>query len=118
PPSLYRVYSILRASHSLSIPTFELWARKIVTDASSDDLHELGSEIPQDVDLIEVLNLGRSFALPGVVKRVMYELLKDEVFMQRSDDRDDGGSNLTAKLSLDDVLLLTSARAKLQLRWI
>lgn len=118
PPSLSRVYSVLRASHALSIHTFEQWAREIVTDTWSDDLHELGSKIPQGADLVEVLNLGRSFALPGLVKRVMYELLKDEVFMQQSDDADDGDSNFTAKLSLDDVLVLTSARAKLQLRWI
>ncbi|KAF6748853.1 hypothetical protein DFP72DRAFT_554691 [Ephemerocybe angulata] len=118
PPSLSRVYSVLRASHALSIHTFEQWAREIVTDAWSDDLHELGSKIPQGADLVEVLNLGRSFALPGVVKRVMYELLKDEVFMQRSDDGDEGGSNPNGRLLLEDVLLLTSARAKLQLRWI
>lgn len=123
PPSLNQVYAILRAARALSFPAFESWAKTIVQDAWSDDLKRLGEPLPQGADPVEAMTVGRRCGMPTVLKRAIYELLKDELFYQDADDAheadgDEGGGGSNAVLSTKVILLLTSARAKLQSSWV
>ncbi|KAF6748868.1 hypothetical protein DFP72DRAFT_915655 [Ephemerocybe angulata] len=117
PPPLGQVYSILRASYELRFLSFARWARSIIeADIWSEDLAKLGTPPPDDADPVEALSLGRRCWMPGVAKRAMYELLKDKLFWQGSSAKGEKQSRI--KLPMKEIMLLTSARAKLQMRWI
>ncbi|KAJ3535507.1 hypothetical protein NMY22_g6458 [Coprinellus aureogranulatus] len=107
PPPLATVYLVLEAAHGLNFPQYKAWAKNALDDFWSDDLEKLHFSIG-DQNPIYAVNLGRRCSLLCVVKRAIYELLKHVTFRVAS----------SADFSMDDMLLLTSARSKLQREWI
>ncbi|KAF6748880.1 hypothetical protein DFP72DRAFT_915677 [Ephemerocybe angulata] len=121
-PSPTNLAEILRVSHTLRFRSIEDGAKRIYCDIWSDEHHRLPRS-QRSIDTgnaIEALTIGRLSGLPGVVKRAMYELLKDEALgqAQDGDDVSGEGERFNPSLSSMDVLLLVSARSKLQRRWI
>ncbi|KAF5320441.1 hypothetical protein D9611_010735 [Ephemerocybe angulata] len=121
-PSPTNLSEILRVSHTLRFRSIEDGAKRIYCDIWSDELHRLPRS-QRSIDTgnaIEALTIGRLSGLPGVVKRAMYELLNDEALGQAQDGDDVSGEGERFNPSLPsmDVLLLVSARSKLQRRWI
>ncbi|KAF6750223.1 hypothetical protein DFP72DRAFT_516287 [Ephemerocybe angulata] len=120
--SMDKLTAILRASHLLRFNRVEVGAKRVLRDAWSDDLDRLrkkrrvGSR-----DAAAALAIARTCGgLPGVVKRSMYQLLKDESLGQGQDSYGKGKEGETGHVGLatGDIVLLISARAKLQKRWM
>ncbi|KAF5320508.1 hypothetical protein D9611_010707 [Ephemerocybe angulata] len=120
--SMDKLTAILRASHLLRFNRVEVGAKRVLRDAWSDDLDRLrkkrrvGSR-----DAAAALAIARTCGgLPGVVKRSMYQLLKDESLGQGQDSYGKGKEGETGRVGLatGDIVLLISARAKLQKRWM
>ncbi|KAF6750220.1 hypothetical protein DFP72DRAFT_911379 [Ephemerocybe angulata] len=113
PPPLTCLYAVLRAARALSFPAFESWAKTIVQGAWSDDLKQLGEPLPQGADPVGAMTVGRRCGMPGVLKRAI-----GMPTIAREADGDERGGRSNAVLPTKVILLLTSARAKLQSIWV
>ncbi|KAF6748867.1 hypothetical protein DFP72DRAFT_915651 [Ephemerocybe angulata] len=121
PPTLRDTYAVLRAAQLLRFTEYEMWARRRVADAWSDDLGHEWSSLDGACP-VEAIEVGRTCGIPGVVRRGMYELLKDEMLGQSIDEDvgscEDDEAQPKSILKIEDILVLTLARAKLQRAWI
>ncbi|KAF7337223.1 hypothetical protein MSAN_02274700 [Mycena sanguinolenta] len=104
-PSSQRIASILRVSTLLSFPDFRDWAVRILEDTWSPVLADLSRKtIPHAT---EAVLLARSFDVPTILKRALYELVRLVGYGQT--DRD-GVSN-------QDYRALVKAREQLTAAW-
>ncbi|KAJ6464536.1 hypothetical protein C8R45DRAFT_1107418 [Mycena sanguinolenta] len=105
-PSFQRIASILRVSTLLSFPDFRDWAVRLLEDRWSSALGDLSTEaIPHAT---ETVLLARSFDVPTILKRALYELVRLAGYGQS--DRDGG-------VSSQDYRALVNAREHLTTAW-
>ncbi|KAF6748847.1 hypothetical protein DFP72DRAFT_911381 [Ephemerocybe angulata] len=112
-PPTHVVLSILRVSLALQFLHFLNWAKRTLSEAWSGELLATGGFSEKGLlrleDAPDVVAVGRMCGLPSVVKRAMYELLKDQTFGQGA-----GGKSL----STEDIMRLVHLRSSMQRMWV
>ncbi|KAL4246126.1 hypothetical protein ABKN59_008981 [Abortiporus biennis] len=120
PPSFQVLASILRASSALSFNVPKAFVTKTLVDMWPSDISSVtDTRIPHAA---ETVVLARKFEMEQVLKRSMYELLRTDGFGQVKTNEDhtsqDGEDDRNISLGTADLLVLISAREKLQREFI
>ena len=101
PPPSHVIASVLRAANALSCRAIVQFSEKLLQEIWSPDLSRVsGTPLPYAQ---ETILLARELGLPAVLKRALYELLRD------GDSRDD--------LSRGDLHRIHTAHGELQMAW-
>ncbi|KAL6303087.1 hypothetical protein BKA93DRAFT_735708 [Sparassis latifolia] len=111
PPPFHTLAMLLRAAHTLQCTKFTTYATNVLRTTWPSDLASLTPE--RTPYAAETITLARKCAVPEVLKRAYYELLRTPNFGQAHDDEDD-----VSPLGVQDYSRLTTVREKLQAEWM
>lgn len=116
-PTFLTAAAIFRAASIFIFPKFYAFARKhLLVEFARDITKFRSTPIP---NASAAVNLGRSWSLPGILKRAFYELARAEP-EDLDDDRDGEGGLDSCLLDLEpaDIIRLASAQKRLAAAWI
>ncbi|KIM80535.1 hypothetical protein PILCRDRAFT_822256 [Piloderma croceum F 1598] len=108
PPSFDYIASLLRTSMTLNFPKFREFAIHCLNEAWPSDLDSFVIDFKWHERAAETVTLARTFNVPSLLKRALYELLRTPGFSK--DPAND--------LSKDDIIILSRAREHLSHAWI
>lgn len=112
PPSFPILSSILRASDKLEFAEYRKWTKQIITTIWDPKLMNVTAKILPYA--MEAVNLSTEYRLPVILKRALYELVRESNF-GTTDLRDQKDAGCT--LSLADTFILLKARVELEKEW-
>ncbi|KAI0918601.1 hypothetical protein AcV5_002548 [Taiwanofungus camphoratus] len=113
PPPSEVLISILRAAHTLCVPSATAFAALKLRKQWPGDIDRLSAASKDIYKAVEMVNVGQNYALPEVLKRAYYELLRSQKFWQEVTT-----NRKRICLSDADIIRLFEARDKLQSEWI
>jgi hypothetical protein len=120
-PSFLNTVSVLRAASALSFTIPTEFARRALAVMWSSDLDKV-TDTP--LEFASIAAQLATYNLPGIRKRALYELLRQEDFGQanlepETEEKDDSDPyHITSALPRNDLLLLVLARQKVHQEWI
>ncbi|KAJ7111738.1 hypothetical protein C8R44DRAFT_677346 [Mycena epipterygia] len=117
-PTFLTAAAIFRAASTFIFPKFYAFARKHLLVEFARDITEFCSTPIANASA--AVNLGRSWNLPGILKRAFYELARAEPEDLDVDDSDDEGEldSCLQDLETDDIIRLVSAQKRLAAAWL
>ncbi|KAJ6467517.1 hypothetical protein C8R47DRAFT_1056120 [Mycena vitilis] len=118
PPRFLTAAAIFRAATTYKFHKFVQFTRQYLLDAFSDDLGApMNAPIPNAVAAVV---LGRTWKLPGILKRAFYELLRSqpETAPRPDDDEIHEGENPLEALEMADIIRLSDAQKHLTMMWL